>query len=84
MFGLAFSLVVMSVNVSFMNHVEEGFMAKISGILNAITMGSVPVVSALCFAAVSFFDINTIFIYSGIIGVIIFVSVPFMKILEKL
>lgn len=81
-FGLAF--IISSVNISFVQHVEEEYLARAGSIFNSISCFASPVTSFLLSGVLLFLPIRTVFIAFALFTFILFTAMIFMKTLREM
>lgn len=78
-FGIGISLMMAVVNVAFMNHVEENYLARIASIMNSMAMAFVPIGAFIMGGLTTFLDVIPLFILSGIGCMLFFILCSFNK-----
>lgn len=82
--GCSLALLNISANVSFMEHVEENYLARIGGLFNSMVMLATPIASFFFALIAKFLNISQIFLLTGISGMILLIVMCFNQTLKKL
>lgn len=82
--GCSLALLNISANVSFMEHVEENYLARIGGLFNSMVMLATPIASFFFALIAKFLNISQIFLLTGISGMILLIVMYFNQTLKKL
>ncbi|MGL4738449.1 MAG: MFS transporter [Cellulosilyticaceae bacterium] len=82
--GSLVSLITISVNVAFMEHVEESYLARAGSIFNALVMAATPLASFIFAGAATFMSINQIFFFTAIGGMLICIPMYLSRALKNL
>lgn len=69
--GLMISLGSSFINIAFMKHIEEGYIARGVAIMGAVCMAAIPLISFIVSALSRWFPTIAIFILSGILDILI-------------
>lgn len=75
--GCSLALLNISANVSFMEHVEENYLARIGGLFNSMVMLATPIASFFFALIAKFLNISQIFLLTGISGMILLIVMCF-------
>ncbi|MGL5675421.1 MAG: MFS transporter [Cellulosilyticaceae bacterium] len=84
LFGILASLLGVIVSVAFMQHVEEQYLARVGSIFNALTMSATPVASFLLAGTATFLNVNQIFFFIAIGGMLILIPMFLNRTLRQL
>lgn len=82
--GCSLALLNIAANVSFMEHVEENYLARIGGLFNSMVMLATPIASFFFALIAKFLNISQIFLLTGISGMILLIVMYFNQTLKKL
>ena len=82
--GCSLALLNIAANVSFMEHVEENYLARIGGLFNSMVMLATPIASFFFALIAKFLNISQIFLLTGISGMILLIVMCFNQTLKKL
>ncbi|MDU6359685.1 MAG: MFS transporter [Clostridiales bacterium] len=82
--GCSLALLNIVANVSFMEHVEENYLARIGGLFNSMVMLATPIASFFFALIAKFLNISQIFLLTGISGMILLIVMCFNQTLKKL
>lgn len=82
--GCSLALLNIAANVSFMEHVEENYLARIGGLFNSMVMLTTPIASFFFALLAKFLNISQIFLLTGISGMILLIVMCFNQTLKKL
>ncbi|MBU3810207.1 MAG: MFS transporter [Candidatus Niameybacter stercoravium] len=82
--GCSLALLNIAANVSFMEHVEENYLARIGGLFNSMVMLATPIASFFFALIAKFLNISQIFLLTGIGGMILLIVMCFNQTLKKL
>lgn len=82
--GCSLALLNIAANVSFMEHVEENYLARIGGLFNSMVMLATPIASFFFALLAKFLNISQIFLLTGISGMILLIVMCFNQTLKKL
>ena len=82
--GCSLALLNIATNVSFMEHVEENYLARIGGLFNSMVMLATPIASFFFALIAKFLNISQIFLLTGISGMILLIVMCFNQTLKKL
>lgn len=75
--GCSLALLNIAANVSFMEHVEENYLARIGGLFNSMVMLATPIASFFFALIAKFLNISQIFLLTGISGMILLIVMCF-------
>ena len=75
--GCSLALLNIAANVSFMEHVEENYLARIGGLFNSMVMLTTPIASFFFALLAKFLNISQIFLLTGISGMILLIVMCF-------
>lgn len=78
--GMAVSILMSVLSVQFMKAVKQEYLARVGAIFNAGASAAVPAASLLVSVWVSFSPVSQIFKLSGLICVIMFLAIAFLKV----
>lgn len=80
-FGVGFSagLMIMQLNVVFMEKIDNSYIARITGLMGALSMSSTPLGSFLVSGICLIFSTNQIFLLMGILTIVFFMAQIFNK-----
>lgn len=81
-FGLSF--LISSVNISFIQHVEEDYLARAGSIFNSIACFASPATSFLLSGVLLFLSIREVFIFFALFTFILFTVMIFIKTLKEM
>lgn len=84
LFGGFIALINISVNVAFMEHVEEDYLARVGGLLNSMVMLATPFGSFVFAILAGFLNVNQIFILTGVGGLLLLIIMFFNRTLKEL
>lgn len=82
--GCSLALLNIAANVSFMEHVEENYLARIGSLFNSMVMLATPIASFFFALIAKFLNISQIFLLTGISGMILLIVMYFNQTLKKL
>lgn len=82
--GLSIALINMLVNVTFMEKVEQEYLGRVSGVMNAMAVCAMPLGAFIVGGMSSLISIQLIFIVSGVVIILIFMAQKFNKALQEL
>lgn len=83
-FGLGAGVIIMQLNVISMQNIEKDYMARVFGIMGALSMSSMPLGSFLLSGICKVLSTTQIFLMVGILTVILFLTQIFNKNLREL
>lgn len=78
--GFAVSCISGVLNVNFVKHVEQDYLARVGAIFNAGSCAAIPVTSVLVSIFVSYFSTAQILVVSAVLCVILFIIIGFRKV----
>lgn len=79
LFGISAGFIQVIINVAFMTHIEEQYMARVGSLFNAMAMSITPIGSLFFAVLASIMSISHIFVLSGFIAIALFSSVYFIQ-----
>lgn len=82
--GCCCSLISLAVNVSFMEHVEENYLARIGSLFNSMVMLATPIGSFIFAGMAKVMHVNQIFLFTGLFGMILFIVMCLNKTIREL
>lgn len=82
--GLSIALINMVVNVAFMEKVEQAYLGRAAGVLNAMAMCAMPLGAFVVGGVSSVVSIELIYLVSGIVIMLIFILQKFNKGLQEI
>ncbi|MFI3258041.1 MAG: MFS transporter [Spirochaetales bacterium] len=71
LYGLVGGVVGVSVSVGFMTYIEQSYLARLASVFNSLVSTAMPVSSALLALLAVFFGVDIIFLFYGILSLII-------------
>lgn len=82
--GGSVSLISIAVNVSFMEHVQEDYLARIGGLFNSMVMVATPIASFFFAIFANFLNVSQIFLLTALGGMILLIVMCLNRTLKKL
>lgn len=83
-FGVFIGLMIALSGVTFMQQVEESYMARATAIHGAISMMGMPLLSFVLSALCEFVGIIELFIFFGVFTILVFVGMMFLKSIKQI
>lgn len=80
--GAAFTSLI--INIAFMNHVEEAYLARVGGLFNSMASAATPLASFIIAAIAKFLSVVQLFLICGILCLIFFTLINFNKYVKQL
>lgn len=79
MFGFIISLLVSLISVEFIKSIEEAYLARVSGLYNAVCVAAIPISSFLVSILAKYLVTDVLFILVGCMGLFVFIVLRIMK-----
>lgn len=83
-FGIGVIFVNMPIQIAMMSKIDGNFLSRVSAIMSAALLCSMPIASFISGILVNFVSVETLFIIVGVGAVILFIIQHFNKVLEEL
>lgn len=83
-FGVSASIFLMLINLTFMRKTQQEYLGRAAGILNSLCMAATPVGSCVIAGLCIFLSVSQLFLFFGILMVIIFFVQRFNSVLKEI
>ncbi|MEG1870696.1 MAG: hypothetical protein RR192_01705, partial [Peptostreptococcaceae bacterium] len=83
-FGVSASIIIMIINVTFMQRTDQEYLGRVAGILNSLAMVSIPLGSLIVAGLCVFLSVTQLFLVFGIVMVVSFMLQKYNKSIEDI